>query len=80
MAAWGYEGAYPYEDGAVVCTEEHARAPRHWLVNPRTMSLRGQITYPFPVSGGPRPAGAGLWWTLGERGTRIHLWSLAEEH
>ncbi|MBC9712877.1 hypothetical protein H9Y04_09865 [Streptomyces sp. TRM66268-LWL] len=80
MARWGYEGACPYEYGAVVCTEEDAGTPRHWLVNPRTMSLRGQIAYPVPAHGGPRPAGPGPWWTFGESGARVHFWSLAEEY
>ncbi|MGW7433195.1 hypothetical protein ACWGIN_27090 [Streptomyces sp. NPDC054861] len=79
MARWDYEGAYPYEDGAVVSTEGATTAPRHWLVDPRTMSLRGQVTYPAHVSGSPRPAGPGLWWTLADPGGAVQLWSLADE-
>ncbi|MGI5133665.1 MULTISPECIES: hypothetical protein [unclassified Streptomyces] len=45
MARWDYEGAYPYEDGAVVSTEEYAETPRHWLVDPRSMTVRGMIAY-----------------------------------
>ncbi|WP_432043750.1 hypothetical protein [Streptomyces cadmiisoli] len=79
MARWDYEGAYPYEDGAVVSTEEYAEVPRHWLVDPRSMSVRGRIAYPVPVAGSPRSAGPGMWCTVAGQDAAVHLWRLADE-
>lgn len=76
---WDYEAAFPYDDNAVVGTEYHAQVPRHWLVDPRTMALRGRITYPIPVSGSPRSAGQGAWYTVSKDQTTLHLWQLADE-
>ncbi|MFE8968256.1 hypothetical protein ACFYMR_11530 [Streptomyces albogriseolus] len=78
MARWDHEGAYPYEDGAVVSTDGHTTAPRHWLVDPGTLALRGRIVYSLPVTGSPWPAGPGLWATLAEDRTAVHLWSLTD--
>ncbi|WP_338694775.1 hypothetical protein V2W30_07880 [Streptomyces sp. Q6] len=80
MARWDYAGAYPYEDGVVVGTEEHAAAPRHWLVDPRDLSVRGQIAYPSPVTGSPRPAGPGQWYTLTADHGTLHLWTLPDKN
>ncbi|CAM5711311.1 hypothetical protein [Streptomyces griseomycini] len=77
MARWHYEAAFPYEDGAVVGTEDHADVPRHWLVDPRTLSVDGPVAYPFPVSGSPLSAGRGAWCTVSQDHTSVHLWSLA---
>ncbi|SCL44304.1 hypothetical protein GA0070606_0228 [Micromonospora citrea] len=74
---WEFEAAFPYDDAAVVGTEDHGNVPRHWLVDPRAMTVRGRIEYPFSVAGPPRSAGPGTWYTVSEDGTRIHLWSLA---
>ncbi|WP_431899335.1 hypothetical protein [Nonomuraea sp. bgisy101] len=76
---WDYEAAFPYDDTAVVGTEYHAEVPRHWLVDPRTMALRGRIAYPFPVSGSPRSAGQGGWYTVSKDQTTLHLWNLRQE-
>ncbi|MFB7222257.1 hypothetical protein [Streptomyces sp. NPDC056227] len=43
------------------------------------MSLRGEITYPFPVSGPARSAGNGTWYTVSEDRTSLHLWQRADE-
>ncbi|MEU5646586.1 hypothetical protein [Streptomyces milbemycinicus] len=49
---WDYEAAaFPHDDTAVVGAKYSAEDPSHWLVDPRTMALRGRIAYPFPVSG-----------------------------
>ncbi|WP_406039912.1 hypothetical protein OG799_29945 [Micromonospora sp. NBC_00898] len=40
----------------------------------RGMTLRGEISYPFPVSGPPRSAGDGTWYTVSEDRTSLHLW------
>jgi hypothetical protein len=76
-ARWHFQAAFPYEDGAVAASEDYADVPRHWLVDPRTMSMSGAVTYPFPVSGGPCSAGPGTWYTVSKDQTALHLWSLA---
>ncbi|WP_218004557.1 hypothetical protein [Microtetraspora niveoalba] len=74
---WDYEAAaFPYDDTAVVGTEDYAEDPRHWLVDPRTMVVRGRIAYPFSVSGSPRSAGQAAWYTVSKDQTTIHLWNL----
>ncbi|WP_089010004.1 hypothetical protein [Micromonospora viridifaciens] len=74
---WDYEAAaFPYDDTAVVGTEDYPEGPRHWLVDPRTMALHGQVAYPFPVSGPPRSAGQGAWYTVSADQTCLHLWNL----
>jgi hypothetical protein len=70
MARWDYE------DGVVVSTEEYAKTPRHWLVDPRSMRVRGRISYPRPVAGSPRSAGPGMWWTVAGDNASVNLWRL----
>ncbi|NUW45870.1 hypothetical protein [Nonomuraea rhodomycinica] len=77
-ARWDHEGAFPYDELAVVGTESSARDPRHWLVDRRTMTVRGRIVYPFPISGAPRSAGEGAWYSISEDRTTLHLWSLPQ--
>ncbi|MGW4821029.1 hypothetical protein ACWEP4_19065 [Streptomyces sp. NPDC004227] len=74
---WDYEAAaFPYDDTAVVGTEDSAEDPRHWLVDPRTMVVRGRIAYPFSVAGPPRSAGQAAWYTVSKDQTTLHLWNL----
>ncbi|MEY7971481.1 hypothetical protein AB8O38_05710 [Saccharomonospora xinjiangensis] len=74
---WEYEAAFPYDD-TVVAGFEGVNAG-HWLVEPRTMSVRGRLGYPFPVPGAPRSAGPGAWYTVSEDGASVHLWTLPRE-
>ncbi|MEW2487217.1 hypothetical protein [Streptomyces sp. NPDC048411] len=75
---WDYEAAFPYDDTAVAGTEYYADVPRHWLVDVRGMTLRGEVSYPFPVSGSPRSAGDGTWYTVSADRTSLHLWHLQD--
>lgn len=75
-ARWDFEAAFPYDDIAVVGTEYYAKVPRHWLVDPHTMALRGSVVYPFPVSGPPLSAGKDAWCTVSKDQTALHLWDL----
>ncbi|MFC3572799.1 hypothetical protein ACFOZ0_05800 [Streptomyces yaanensis] len=80
---WDYEGAFVDEDTVVAGTSEcDARygTVRHWLVDVRGMTLRGEILYPFPVSGPARSAGDGTWYTVSKDSRSVHLWQLAEEN
>lgn len=74
---WDYEAAFPFDDTAVVGTEGDYPEPRHWCLDPTTMSVRAQVAYPFPIAGPPRPAGPGQWLTSSADGTAIHVWTLA---
>ncbi|MEU6037593.1 hypothetical protein ABZ801_19500 [Actinomadura sp. NPDC047616] len=79
---WDYEAAFVDEDTVVAGTSE-CDAPygtaRHWLVDVRGMTLRGEISYPFPVSGRPRTADNGTWYTVSADRTSLQLWRLADE-
>ncbi|MDL4816270.1 hypothetical protein [Actinomadura opuntiae] len=74
--AWDFEAAFPYDDIAVAGTEYYAEEPRHWVIDPRTMTPRGRIVYPFAVSGSARSAGDGAWYTLSKDQTSVYLWTL----
>jgi hypothetical protein len=73
---WDYEAAFPDDDTAVVSTEYYAEEPRHWLVDQRAMTVRGRVRYPIPVSGSPKSAGRGAWYTVAKDQATLHLWSL----
>lgn len=79
---WDYDAAFVDEETVVAGTSEcDARhgTVRHWLVDPRGMTLRGEIVYPFPVTGPARTAGNGTWYTVSEDRTTVHLWQFAED-
>lgn len=79
---WDFEGAFVDEDTVVAGTsgsDSGYSTARHWLVDARTMTLRGRISYPFPVSGPARSAGDGAWYTVAADRTAVHLWRLADE-
>jgi hypothetical protein len=75
---WGYEAAFPHDDVAVVGSEVHgeAAAPRHWLLDPAAMAVRGPVAYPFPVHGSPLGAGPGQWCTVSDDRSAVHFWAL----
>ncbi|GAA0243511.1 hypothetical protein GCM10010492_48420 [Saccharothrix mutabilis subsp. mutabilis] len=75
---WDFEAAFPHEDTAVLGTESHAPEPRHWCVDPSTVTVRGRIAYPFPIAGAPRSAGSGRWHTVAPDGSALHFWALAD--
>ncbi|MFD0856648.1 hypothetical protein ACFQ07_30730, partial [Actinomadura adrarensis] len=74
---WDYEATFLDENTAIAgTTESEARyaTARHWSIDVRGMTLRGEVSYPFPVFGSPRSAGNGTWYTLSEDRTSLHLW------
>ncbi|SEL54061.1 hypothetical protein [Streptacidiphilus jiangxiensis] len=79
---WDYDAAFVDENTIVAGTSEcdapHGTA-RHWLVDVQEMTLRGEISYPFLVSGPARSAGDGAWYTVSKDRTAVHLWKLAGE-
>lgn len=80
---WDFDAAFVDEDTVVAGTSEcDARygSVRHWLVDVRGMDLRGEISYPVPVSGPARAAGDGRWHTISKDGTTVHLWGLVQEN
>lgn len=60
---WDFDGAFAAEDTVVAGTsgsDAGRGAPRHWLVAGGDMTLPGEVTYPFPVTGPVR--GTGTWY------------------
>ncbi|GAA3473618.1 hypothetical protein [Nonomuraea roseola] len=79
---WDHEAAFVDEDTVVVGTSEcdaGSGTARHWLVDVQGMALRGEISYPLAVSGPPRSAGDGTWYTVSEDRTSLHLWRPARD-
>lgn len=75
-ARWDYVAAVPWDDAAVVGTEDYTPAPRHWLVDLAAMTVRGPIGYPIAVCGPARSAADGRWYTVAADGAAVHLWTL----
>ncbi|MEU6240706.1 hypothetical protein [Streptomyces sp. NPDC047024] len=76
---WDFDATFLTDDTLLAGTSESDTPhgpPRHWLVDTPGMTLRGEISYPLPVSGPPRPAGDGTWSTLANDRTTTHLWGL----
>lgn len=76
---WDYEAAFVDEDTVVAGTtgcDAGLGTARHWLVDARTMTLRGEISYPFPVRGPARPVGDGSWYTVSGDGASVSVWEL----
>jgi hypothetical protein len=72
---WAPEAAFPAEDAIVAATETTGE-PCHWLVDAGTLAVRGPVGYPVPVSGLPRPAGPGTWFTASADLSAVHVWAL----
>ncbi|MFF8944219.1 hypothetical protein ACF1A5_18510 [Streptomyces sp. NPDC014864] len=80
---WDYDAAFVDEDTVVAGTSEcdaQYGTARHWLVDTGGMTLRGEIHYPFPVSGPARSVGDGTWYTVSKDRTSVHLWQLSDEN
>ncbi|MEF9882812.1 hypothetical protein [Streptomyces sp. P9-A4] len=51
--------------------------PRHWLLDARTLEIRGTVTYPGgPVDSPAHPLGDGSWLTCDEAGGTLHRWAV----
>lgn len=78
---WDYEATFIDDDTIIAGTAEcdAGYGPiRHWVIDARAMSLRGEVIYPTPVAGQPRSAGDGMWYTVAEGGRVVQLWQLTE--
>lgn len=74
---WDYYAGYIDDDtvlAATTDTDEEYGAGRHWIVDAREMSLRGEVRYPFPNTGRTIPLGDGTWLTVEEDGSAVHQW------
>ncbi|POX56309.1 hypothetical protein C3489_06210 [Streptomyces sp. Ru71] len=78
---WDMEAAFVTEDTVVAGTSAgdagHGPA-RHWLLDTTGMTLRGEVSYPHPVTGPARTAGNGNWYTFSEDRTSVHIWGLPD--
>ncbi|KUL29302.1 hypothetical protein ADL15_28640 [Actinoplanes awajinensis subsp. mycoplanecinus] len=78
---WDVDAAFLDAETIVAGTAE-SDAPhgpgRHWVVDARELTLRGEVGYPIAVVGPARPAGSGAWYTVTEDRTTVHLWQLTD--
>ncbi|SEL98190.1 hypothetical protein [Streptacidiphilus jiangxiensis] len=59
-------------------TDRGRRQPRHWLLDARTLEIRGEITYPgAAVDGCVRPLGDGTWLTYAGTTGTLTRWAAA---
>lgn len=64
--------------GSSADSDHGRREPRHWLLDARTLEIRGRIAYPTgPVDGCVRPLGDGTWLTYDEKTETLNRWALA---
>lgn len=79
QAFFDYEGGFLDETTLIVGTvesDEEFGTGRHWLVDTARMQLIDQLTYPFEVSGLPKPLGDGTWYTVSNVDNALHVWTL----
>ena len=76
---WDWACGFVDADTVIASTVEYddeMRGPRHWLLDARTLEIRGTIEYPDgPVDGFARPLGDGTWLTYDEKSERLSRWS-----
>ncbi|MFJ4848682.1 hypothetical protein [Streptomyces sp. NPDC088733] len=75
--AWGYDCGFV--DAATVIaslTDADEDLTRHWLLDARTLEIRGEVTYPAgAVDSWIRPLGDGTWLTYDAPGERLNRWA-----
>ncbi|MEU8526876.1 hypothetical protein AB0C77_14965 [Streptomyces sp. NPDC048629] len=78
---WDWSCGFVDADTVIGSTTEYddeGGDPRHWLLDARTLEIRGLLAYPDgPVDGFARPLGDGTWLTYDESTSTLHRWSLA---
>ncbi|MYS85449.1 hypothetical protein [Embleya scabrispora] len=79
--AWWDYGCGFVDGGTVIATtvdadEDSERAVRHWLLDGRTLEIRGTPTYPTGANGSyVRPLGDGTWLTYDSTSETLYRWS-----
>ncbi|WP_030861134.1 hypothetical protein [Streptomyces sp. NRRL S-37] len=63
---------------STVDADEDPEQARHWLLDARTLRIRGVVVYPTgPVDGYVRPLGDGTWLTYDDKSGTLHRWARA---
>ncbi|WP_435187361.1 hypothetical protein [Streptomyces sp. bgisy126] len=79
---WDCAGGFVDAGTVLACTgyecDEDDEGVRHWLLDARTLEVRGCVAYPSDPGDGPaRPLGDGTWLTYDEESGTLHRWSAA---
>lgn len=76
--SWDYASGFLDADTVIATTVESDEDPdgsRHWLLDARTLEIRGALTYPTgPVGSYVRPLGDGTWLTYDGRSETLNRW------
>ncbi|MFG2339853.1 hypothetical protein [Streptomyces yangpuensis] len=80
-AGWDYGGGFIDAETVIASTidsEEDPDRARHWILDARTLHVRGGISYPTgPVTSYARPLGDGTWLTYDTRNGTLDRWTTA---
>jgi hypothetical protein len=78
---WQYGCGFVDADTVIASTAESGEEPeraRHWLLDARTLRIRGPVTYPTAsVDSCVRPLGDGTWLTYDDAGETLNRWARA---
>ncbi|MFJ9742950.1 hypothetical protein [Streptomyces sp. NPDC101166] len=78
---WDHGCGFVDADTVIASTadpDDDPEAGAHWLLDARTLEIRGQVGYPArPAGGQVRPLGDGTWLTYDEESETLHRWSLS---
>ncbi|MGW5210125.1 hypothetical protein ACWEQO_02600 [Streptomyces sp. NPDC004051] len=78
---WDYGCGFVDADTVIASTADSDEDPeraRHWLLDARTLRIRGMVTYPTgPVDSDVRPLGDGTWLTYDDGDGTLNRWTLA---
>ncbi|MFB7469590.1 hypothetical protein [Kitasatospora sp. NPDC056184] len=79
---WDHGCGFVDADTVIASTVDSDGAPeraRHWLLDARTLGIRGTVDYPAgPVDSYVRPLGDGTWLTYDDANGTLDRWSAAE--
>ncbi|MEU8776959.1 hypothetical protein [Streptomyces sp. NPDC048606] len=76
---WDYACGFVDADTVIATTTEYDEdpdLPAHWLLDSRTLTVRGTVDYPRPVEGLVRPLGDGTWLTHDAEAGLLHRWAV----
>ncbi|MFI2304322.1 hypothetical protein ACH5AL_36670 [Actinacidiphila glaucinigra] len=78
---WDYGCGFVDADTVIASTIDSAEEPeqaRHWLLDARTLEIRGAVAYPTgPVDSYVRPLGDGTWLTYDDESGTLNRWASA---
>ncbi|MFI8302477.1 hypothetical protein ACIF80_03285 [Streptomyces sp. NPDC085927] len=79
---WDYGCGFVDAGTVIASTADSDKYPeqvRHWLLDARTLRIRGVVTYPTgPVDSDVRPLGDGTWLTYDDKSETLNRWTRSE--